>query len=93
MKENKLGENNNQEAPSENTITIKKNKTDGNITSEPVFLFSKANENKDNIIIYLVVQYYPFWATFNYTNKLSSFVSEGNTKLAPEKYKHNIFLV
>ena len=57
-------------------------------------LLAKANSNKQNVMIYAVVQHIPFWATFNYTNKLSSFVSESlenHPILSNGKFKHKIF--
>ena len=69
-------------------------KINDNMRQNLPFLYAKANQNKDNAIIYVVNNYYPFWASFNYTNKFSSIVPEdlGNhTHLAPEPYKHQIF--
>ena len=69
-------------------------KINENMRNELSFLYAKANQNKDNAIIYVLHNYYPFWSTFNYTNKFSSIVSEdlGNhTHLSPEPYKHQIF--
>ena len=37
---------------------------------------AKANNNKIIVMIYLIIKYIPFWGSFDYTNKFSSFVSE-----------------
>ena len=69
-------------------------KINENMRTDLAFLYAKVNDNKDNAIIYIIHNYYPFWATFNYTNKFSSIVSEdvGNHQsLAYEEYKHKIF--
>ena len=58
------------------------------------YFYAKANDYKEKILIYVISDYHPFLATFDYTDKFSYLVPEalGNhPQLAPEKYKHKIF--
>ena len=54
----------------------------------------QTNKNKNKVLLYTILAYYPYWITFDYTNRFSSFVREsvGNhPQLGAEEIKHQIF--
>ena len=78
----------------EEIVILRDYKNHPNIVYANSYIYSKVNKKKKKAIIYIVFNAFPFWATFDYTNKFSSIYKEsiGDGNYFHQNYwEHKIF--